>query len=324
MGGLTPWVMWFCDRSYNMGPTPWVVWLCDRLHNMPPESFDFAIDHIIWVLLPESYDFVVDHIIWAGHTPWVMWYDQLSDILWLVFHSVSTGWPWRRDRLWRATTLGRQLPLCVHVLPTVSSRSLLWRTFSLDSACIWSRVEWPLQMEPSLKVGEHSLNITVYVSCPLATSYDHIWLYPKKRRESSYLARVSINMCESWAAIIHLIWLPILSFLWSGDAFFKAAINSLKDVPQNIGRYYTLLRLSSLMSRTRSSSDNGLGMWLPSLDRISLSLYLCGCSRDWQKAAVNRTVHGHLPEHVSVYPPRHPSECHTWVSASILIVCGVH
>ena len=51
-------------------------------------------------------------------------------------------------------------------------------------------------MEPSLKVGEHCLNITVYVSCPLATSYDHIWLYPKKRRESSYLARVSINMCE--------------------------------------------------------------------------------------------------------------------------------
>ena len=149
-------------------------------------------------------------------------------------HSESTGWPWRQDRLWRATTLGRQLPLCVRVPPTVSSRSLLWRTFSLDWTCIWSRVEWPLQMEPSLKVGEQ--NITVYVLCPFGCILWPYLVISQKSGESSYLARVSINMCCLCVFIIHLVWLPILSLLWSGDAFFKAAINSLKDVPQNIGR----------------------------------------------------------------------------------------
>lgn len=109
-------------------------------------------------------------------------------------HSESTGWPWRQDRLWRATTLERQLPLCVRVPPTVSSRSLLWRTFSLDWACIWSRVEWPLQMEPSLKVGEQ--NITVYVLCPFGCIlWPYLVISQKRRGESSYLARVSINMC---------------------------------------------------------------------------------------------------------------------------------
>ena len=107
----------------------------------------------------------------------------------------------------------------------------------------------------------------------LAASYDHIWLYPKR-----------VGSLPTWLGCLSTCAACVCLLSISSDCQYSlysdqvTLSSKLPSTPSRtclrtlVGSKYTFLPLSSLMPRTLSSSDNGLGMRLPSLNHISLSL----------------------------------------------------